>query len=249
MALEDLDRYYSLFEAEGFDAENFPSDRILEGILHALPQGARVLDFGCSSGRLLRGFTSRLEAYGVEINPRAAKLASDRGVRITSEEEVRAGAPGPFDAIILADVYEHLVDPTEMVAMLAGKLRPGGTLAILTGNADAIRDRDWMGEFWYFRPEGHFQMASGKHMEWLADRLSLRLEQLHACSHYDIPMKVRLRQRIQSFAYGTFRRAPRGFASALMRRIPVLNRAQRWPLAPALTYTKDHFVAVMKKTP
>ena len=244
--LEDLSHYYSLFPAESFDAEqSFPSDRILRDLLSRLAPDSKVLDFGCSSGRVLRGLTSRLQAFGVEINAEAANIASVRGIRIVPEAHISQW--GPFDAILLADVYEHLINPLQTLAMLARNLRPGGTLAILTGNADAVPEQDWMGEFWYFRPEGHFQMASAKHMEWLANRLSLRLDQLYACSHYDIPMKVRLRQRVQAFAYETFRRAPGGFAAAVLRRLPVLNRAERWPLSPALTYTKDHFVAVMKK--
>jgi SAM-dependent methyltransferase len=248
LAHEELDRYYSHFEPQGFDgSDDFPSDRILQRILSNLPPGAKVLDFGCSSGRILRRFTTRLDTYGVEINEKAAKLASERGIRITSEEEIRRGITGPFDAIILADVYEHLVNPVEMLAMLVGAMRPGGTLAILTGNADAIRTRDWIGEFWYFRPEGHFQMASEEHMTWLANRLSLRLEHLYKCSHYDIPMTARLRQFIQSFAYGHFKRSPGGLVSSVLRLLPVLKRAQHWPVAPALTYTQDHFVAVMKK--
>jgi ABC-type oligopeptide transport system ATPase subunit len=133
--------------------------------------------------------------------------------------------------------------------MLATLLKPGGWLAIVTGNADAIRTPDRIGEFWYFRTPAHFLMSSERHLQWLASRLDLYIDALHRCSHYNTPMKHRLRQYVQSFAYHQFRRAPRGAVVAVLRSVPVVNRAEKWSSAPALTCTADHVVVVFRKKP
>jgi SAM-dependent methyltransferase len=120
-----------------------------------------------------------LKCFGVEVNEEAAAVARHRGIRILSEKQLRAGELRDCAAILLTDVYEHLPRPMELVGMLAALLRPGGWLALVTGCADAIRTRDYIGEFWYFRLPGHLQMLSERHVAWLAAGLGLRLDVLH----------------------------------------------------------------------
>jgi len=246
LSAEELSDYYVRLGGDSFDSEeNFPTDAAIRELLASLPDGAKVLDFGCSSGRVHRASASRLQTYGVEVNPEAAGSARRKGLRIVSEEE--ATGAGPFDMIIAADVYEHLLRPVETMAKLAAALAPAGRLVLVTGNADAVTTRDWIGEFWYFRPEGHLQMASEKHVAWLVDRLSLRLEQSRPCCHYDLPFSTRIFQHAQAFAYGRFRRSPRSALASLLRVLPLMKRAEHWPLAPALTCTDDHLVIVLRK--
>jgi hypothetical protein len=137
----------------------------------------------------------------------------------------------------------------DLVEMLARLLKPGGWLAIVTGNADGIRTREFIGEFWYFRTPAHLLMLSERHVDWLANRVGVRVESVHRCSHYDTPAKEQLRQYIQSFAYYQFRSSRRGAVAAFLRLLPFLRRAECWPSAPALTYTADHIVAVLRKDP
>ena len=246
--LEKLGDYYARLPFTVFDVDyDFPTDRFLHTMLEALPSGATVLDFGCSTGRILKEVTHRLECYGVEINEPAAAIARERGLRIIGEEQVRSGQPCAFDAIVLTDVYEHLSQPVELALALAKALKPGGLLAIVTGNGDAIRDRDRIGEFWYFRLEGHFQMMSEQHVRWLAQHLGLDLHELHRSSHYHTPLPARCRQYLQSFAFAQFHCSPQGSFAPLLRAIPVLKRAEFWPNAPTLNCTADHFTAILRK--
>src|SRR5262245_62088959 len=248
MASAELDDYYARLECETYEyGDDFPTDQFLHRLLERLPADSRVLDFGCSTGRILKSLAGSFNCFGVELNEKAASIARERGIRIVTEEQLRTGEPRDLHAILLTDVYEHLPRPVELVEMLASLLKPGGWLAIVTGNADAIRTRDRIGEFWYFRLPGHFQMLSERHVDWLASRLGMDVDALHFCSHYNKRLKNRLRQYLQSFAYYQFRRSPRGAVAAFLRCVPLLNRAERWPSAPALTYTADHVVAVFRK--
>jgi SAM-dependent methyltransferase len=243
-----LDDYYRRLDAGIFDVEgNFPTDLALRRTLDRLPEGSRVLDFGCSTGRLVGELAKRHACYGVEVNERAAEIARARGIRIVTQEVLRSGGEENFDAIILTDVYEHLLQPLDLLVTLVNVLKQNGMLAIVTGNADAISTRDRMAEFWYFQLPGHLHMMSERHVGWLAERLGLRVETLLRCSHYDTPRAQRVKQQLQSFAYHQFRRDPGGWLSAALRFMPGFRRAEHWKTAPAQTGTADHVVAVFRK--
>ena len=248
LPLDSLEAYaehrdFSAYEAD----EDFPTDRILRRALGRLPVGRKILDFGCNTGRILKAFASGHDCYGVEINAAAAAIAGERGIRIVSEAQLQSGEQRDFDFIVLADVYEHLPQPLEFLGQLMSALKAGGRLAVITGNADAIRTRDLMAEYWYFTPPEHLLMMGERHVEWLAGRIGATLEELHRCSHYSIPVSRRAIQCLQSYVYFQFRRNPRGAVSKMLRKAPTLRRAERWPRAPALSYRPDHFVAIFQK--
>jgi SAM-dependent methyltransferase len=243
---EDLANYYAELDFTMFDYEGlFPTDRIVLSEVFNLPIGSRVLDFGCSTGRIGQYLSDRFSCFGIEINEAAAAIARTRGIQILAYSELRQ--TDQFNAILLMDVYEHLVDPIALLEMLVARLKRGGSLIIVTGNADAINNRDWIGEHWYFRAPGHLLMSNEANIRWLAHRFELSLQQIHKCSHYDLPVRERVRQHLQTLAYSCFRKEPEGFRARLLREIPWMNRAANWRNAPALTCVSDHFVAILQK--
>jgi len=249
LAPAELEAYYAALDSAPFEYDgDFPTDRAVVQRLRALPDGSRVLDYGCSTGRILKQVSARLECVGVEPNEAAAATARTRGIHIITADELR-DPRWQFDAILLTDVFEHLVDPLPLLQQLAGRLAPGGWLAIVTGNADAITTRDWLAEFWYFRLPGHVIMLGERHLSWLAGQLGLSLIHVDRCSHYRTPLLERLRQSVQAFAYGQFRTAPRGAAARALRMVPRLSAAERWTSAPALTHGDDHVVAIFERSP
>ena len=250
LAPDELADYYAGLEFEAFDCgTEFPTDRLLHRKLKNMPHGSMVLDFGCSTGRILKGLTDRLDCVGVEPNEAAAAVARGRGITVISERQLRAREIRKFDAILLTDVYEHLTRPVDVLEYLTALLAPGGWLAIVTGTADAIRHRDYMAEFWYFRVLGHFQMLGDEHVRWLAARLGLVIEARHRCSHYNTPLKSRLRQYVQSLAYREFHGSRVGRLATFLRFVPLIRRAVHWSCAPALTYGEDHLVVILRKNP
>lgn len=246
--LEVVDRYHERHACEVYDeGAGFPTERRLRQWLDRLPDGSRVLDFGCSTGRLLKDVASRLHCVGVETNERAAAIARSRGIEVCPAPAVSSLAGRGFDAAVLADVCEHLPHPLEVLTDVARLLKPGGWLGLVAGNAEAVPHQCRLGEHWYFRLIAHLHMASQTHLVWLAGRLGLGVAEMHRCSHYDVPAGERLRQHVQAFAYHRFRDAPRGIAARTMRRVPGLRRAETWSTAPALTCAADHLVARLQR--
>ncbi len=97
-----------------------------------LTAGARVLDAGCGSGRMLDELQDYGEVSGVELDTDAAAVAASRGsgeVRVGRLEEL----PWPaetFDLITCLDVIEHTPDDRRTLGELRRVSKPGGFLLV-----------------------------------------------------------------------------------------------------------------------
>jgi len=97
------------------------------------PTARRVLDVGCGTGRLGQGLKARqsCEVVGIEQNEQAAAVARTRldVVHVGDFERLELQFPdGHFDAVVFADVLEHLLDPVAQLARVRPWLRPGDGL-------------------------------------------------------------------------------------------------------------------------
>jgi SAM-dependent methyltransferase len=94
------------------------------------PQCRRVLEVGCGRGGLGRLLRSRgHHVTGIELVGEAAaeaRLWLDEVLTADVEADGLPFAPNSFDAVIFADVLEHLVDPWHVLCEAAGVLQPGG---------------------------------------------------------------------------------------------------------------------------
>jgi GT2 family glycosyltransferase/2-polyprenyl-3-methyl-5-hydroxy-6-metoxy-1,4-benzoquinol methylase len=109
-----------------------PPDTSWGKLLALVPRDGRVLDVGCAGGSFssamhrLRGCT----VTGVELDPILARSAREHCAEVIEGDVAALGGrlPRDFDAVIAADVLEHLVDPAAALRSLASALKPGGVL-------------------------------------------------------------------------------------------------------------------------
>lgn len=144
--------------------------------------GGRVLEVGCAAGaagpqwRMLGAAT--LE--GIEPFPPAAEAASASGVY----DAVHCGTfenwvprYPPYDAVIFADVLEHLADPTEALHRVHAVLaRPSGKLVLSLPNVrhvSVLADLLFRGD-WRYRPAG---ILDETHLRFFTRRSGARLLQ------------------------------------------------------------------------
>lgn len=143
-----------------------------------VPRSARrLLDLGCSSGSLGAALKDRQDAtvVGVEMDPAYAAQAEARLDEVLVGDAERlladgtAGALGPYDCVVAADVLEHLRDPWSALRLACGLLGPGGTAVISVPNV-----RYWETFFqlavrgtWPRRDEGIFDRT---HLRWFTLR-------------------------------------------------------------------------------
>ena len=248
-SLDQLDDYYQRVDFRKWEIPGlYPTERRVLGLLNALPIGSRILDFGCSSGRLLSRLTGSFACFGVEINAEAARIASGKGITILAPEYVLQANNAPkFNAITIVDLFEHLSAPTDLLRKLVNQLCPGGRLILCTGDADAPAIRSDPANFWYFRNVEHLCMLNRRHGEYLARELALRLVAWHRESHYDSSSVVRLKQWCQTFAYEVFHRGRSPSLKPALRLVPGFKKAQHWSTRPSWTTTRDHAVIAFEK--
>ncbi len=108
---------------------------ILNNLRRLLPSG-RILDIGCGTGSLLtklalHGYT----VYGIDMSDECLRVSAERLNRLSpgSMAEVKRGSALEvdypdrfFDAVIAAEVLEHLDEDKRAVREFSRLLRPGG---------------------------------------------------------------------------------------------------------------------------
>lgn len=96
--------------------------------------GAKVLDFGCGSGVLVRELARvGFEAHGVEVSMDAVIFGESQGVEnLSVASGHRIGfRDGEFDAFLALDVLEHIADEEWALREMERVLRPGGVAVIM----------------------------------------------------------------------------------------------------------------------
>lgn len=144
----DLDRYattYYLNEAvDDIDIEELAQRHSVPALLRALDGCDRVLEMGYGTGLI----TGELLRHGVGIEVlegspvlRDHAVSAHPGLVVHLDMFESFAPPSPFDAVLALHVLEHVDEPGELLAVVAGWLRPGGRLVVVTPNAESLHRR------------------------------------------------------------------------------------------------------------
>lgn len=109
-----------------------------------LDPGRRILDLGCGAGRHLHGLRHRAPVAVIGVDLSLAEVTAARAGLESLPPPAHAGSAGfavadatrlpfaatSFDAVLCAEVLEHLPDHRSALAEIARVLRPGGLLAL-----------------------------------------------------------------------------------------------------------------------
>lgn len=91
-----------------------------------LNDGARILDYGCGNGVLVRF---------LQLNGFPDTVGYDRFAKDYQDTSVLAQS---YDCIVTQDVIEHVDDPHQFLAQLSAMLNPGGMISVGTPDAKAL---------------------------------------------------------------------------------------------------------------
>ena len=127
----------------------------------------RIADLGCWVGFLLAEARERgWEGVGVEPSEFASAYARDRlGLDVRTADLFAADLePASFDAVVLGDVIEHLVDPGAALERVAALLRPGGVVHLALPDSGSRLARA-MGARWWSVIPTHVQYFTRASLE------------------------------------------------------------------------------------
>lgn len=129
------------------------SHDLLREKIRSLPPGLRLLDLGAAGGHLGRALRDRC-SFLAGVEPDASLPESAReGYDVWQPVDAMDSGPwdAPFDAVVCADVLEHLARPEDLLTRIHGWLRPGGRLFVSLPNIAnvSIRVALLLGHFRY----------------------------------------------------------------------------------------------------
>jgi 2-polyprenyl-3-methyl-5-hydroxy-6-metoxy-1,4-benzoquinol methylase len=168
---------------------------VLDELFKALPPG-RICDFGCGHGLMLSRLSTRHEVYGTEYDPGLVSDCRSRGLKVV-QADLNQDAVLPFDgvlfdAILVSEVCEHLLDPRNAIRLARKSLQPNGTLIVTVPNSVPLfvrlpfafgRSIDWLH---YPSPDtektGHLRFFTTESMSRLLREESFRVAEIRGVS-------------------------------------------------------------------
>lgn len=146
-----------------------------------VPENAkRILEVGCSEGRFCGSLAREdREIWGVEMNPEAAKKATEvcTYVLVGDFDAIFDQLPkNHFDCVIFNDVLEHMYSPWKVIQSVKTLLSPTGVLVTSIPNfryiSNLITEILFQGEFQY-KPEGG--ILDDTHIRFFTTKSMLRM--------------------------------------------------------------------------
>ena len=122
---------------------------IVEDLRRAGCGSGKLLEVGCAYGFFLAEAKSYFEVHGIEVSDSAVRFCRARGLDVEQGEltEEYIARRGPFDAVVMLDVVEHLMEPDKVMELLWRAMKPGGKLLLSTGDWESglsrIMRRNW----------------------------------------------------------------------------------------------------------
>ncbi len=147
--------------------------------LRRLVPCGRLLEIGAAHGYFLELAGAHWDAHGLEICRDAAEAARAEGLDVRCADFLALpDEPEAYDLICLWDTLEHLAHPVRYLEKAGRWLRPGGCLALTTGDVASLVSR-LRGPRWrLIHPPTHLYYFSAATLRRAAARAGLVVERL-----------------------------------------------------------------------
>ncbi len=138
MNKQDIQEFFDRL-APGWDRDMIRSDTIIGKILDGanIHEGMDILDVACGTGVLFCDYLARnvRSITAIDLSSQMAKIAREKFPQanvICGDVEVYP-FDKQFDAVMVYNAFPHFPEPENLIRVLSGLLKPGGTLTIAHG--------------------------------------------------------------------------------------------------------------------
>lgn len=193
----------------------------LEVVLALQPEQerGRLYEVGAAYGFFLDEVRSRYRhVAGIDISEDAAKFARDTlGVDVVAGDYLKVEFDEPLDIVCLWDTVEHLAHPGDFLLKAGRDVRPGGLVALTTGDIDSLNAR-LRGRRWrMIHPPTHLHYFSRRTITKLLDRAGFDVVHLDTAANS---------RSVRGIAYAIL--VLRGKRQGLYDLVTKLPLADRW---------------------
>lgn len=141
---------------ERYQIQKFGAKESAHAFIGKVPEGASVLEVGCSAGGFLSLLEGKYDLFATEWNAEDAAFVRNAGVPCEERDLLDVYPGQKFTAIVARQVLEHQPDPVEFLAQCRERLIGGGWLFLempnalnaLTAAYQIKEHQDW----WYSEP-------------------------------------------------------------------------------------------------
>lgn len=180
---------------------------VVEEIEISLIQDHFVVDVGCNTGEFLDfALSKKCKTGGIEFSNDSRTILEEKGH--STYPNLGELENSSVDVITAFDLVEHLYNPAEFIAQCHNKLKPGGKLYIVTGNALCISARLSKEHWWYVSYPEHIVFPSKKYF---LKYSPFRLEQIiktYAGKSYKRPSREVVYPAIRGLLSGSYNASP-----------------------------------------
>lgn len=149
---------------------------IVDHLGRYLPEG-KLLDVGCATGDFLDAARERYAVEGLELSGWSAEIARSRGFHVHRCRLQELPGEAMYDIITLWGVIEHFESPVEELREIRRLLKPGGLVALWTGDSASWLAR-LLGRKWWYIQGQHIQLFSRRSLMFLFAEAGFKLVNL-----------------------------------------------------------------------
>lgn len=165
----DPKKIYSRKYFEGEDYANYANEKeALQNnfkkrlnTIRKYKRGGKLLEIGSAFGYFLELSKKYYNSYGIDVDKEVTSIAKrNSGVKIFTGDFYKTNVGKNYDVICMFDVIEHLKNPDKFINKIYSILKPGGILAIETGNINGLLPKLQGGKWRLIKPPHHLQYFS-----------------------------------------------------------------------------------------
>jgi SAM-dependent methyltransferase len=152
-----------------------------------LKSGKTLLDAGANFGHFLSVAAEPYDARGVEISKAAVDWSRSRfhvDNHAASIYELPKELSGPYEAVTLWDVIEHVPDPRLALDALHGVIEPGGLLFLSTPDAGSRVARAMGAKWHYLDPVQHIVLFNRTNLRRLLSDAGFEVLEMRSFGHF-----------------------------------------------------------------